>query len=80
MAMRCSCARSWFVIHLLVVVQFAASATADIEAVFQAYSHTVRANIDGVKRHGITAFLMDQPSVHLQIKVCCVWMCDVSTS
>jgi hypothetical protein len=58
---------------LLVLIQVAAAAMVDIEVVFHAYSAADRAKIDdGMKRHGIGALLLGQPSAQLIAKVCCI--------
>ncbi len=45
----------------------------DIEIVFHAYSAADRAKIDdGMKRHGISALLLGQPSAQLIVKVSCI--------
>jgi hypothetical protein len=58
---------------LLIFIQVAAAAMVGVEVVFHAYSAADRAKIDdGMKRHGISALLLGQPSAQVIIKVCCV--------
>ena len=58
---------------LMVFIQVALAIMVDIELVFHAYSAADRAKIDdGMKRHGIGALLLGQPSAQLIAKVCCI--------
>jgi hypothetical protein len=57
----------------MVFIQVALAIMVDIELVFHAYSAADRAKIDdGMKRHGIGALLLGQPSAQLIAKVCCI--------